>query len=72
MVKSYLGKVGLPGFEQRVTHPPLEVAPVQFYLGSHFPSLALAARQSGKMNHLKVHMQNVPHVAKDCNIFKGL
>ena len=26
---------------------------VQFYLGSHFPSCALATHLSGKMNHLK-------------------
>ena len=26
---------------------------VQFYLGSHFSSRALAAHQNGKMNHLK-------------------
>ena len=26
---------------------------VQFYLGSHFPSWALAAHLIGKMNHLK-------------------
>ena len=26
---------------------------VQFYLGSHFPSLALAVHQSGNVNHLR-------------------
>ena len=37
---------------------------VQFYLGSHFPSLALAAHLNGKVYHLKLKQFCKVHVVR--------